>query len=322
MKESIEARIGRYLAGEMDEQELAGFRNELASNPALDEACLAYQRIWQTKLNAPADHWDEQLAWVDFEKNNFSTTIPLNSRRNVGYWAIAASILLVVSATFYFLSLPTSKTYLYTDAASSIIELKDGSKVHLNKGSGITVFPFTRKGRHIELSGEAFFEVSPDAARPFTITCGNTVTEVVGTTFDIKQSKDQVLLFVKSGKVIFRSTDDNQTALALTSGEAAYFENNKMQMVPNPSPNTIAWKTKELQLKNLSFPDAIRDVSEYFGVIITVENKALNDCGKINSTLPFKNPQAHTVLDVIAKSVNATLTEENGKYIIKGGSCL
>jgi transmembrane sensor len=321
MKESIEATIGRYLAGEMEEQELAGFQNELASNPALAEAWLAYQRIWQIKPTAPVDHWNEELAWVDFEKKNLSTPVKLKSKRNVVYWAIAASMVLLIGATFYFLSLPTTKSYLYTDGATNVIELIDGSKVHLNKGSAVTVFPFTRKGRSVELSGEAFFEVSPDAQRPFTIKCGSTLTEVVGTTFDIKQLKDQVNLFVNSGKVIFRSAANNQNALALTTGEAAYFENNKMQMVPNPSPNTIAWKTKELQLKNLSFSDAIKDVSDYFGVFITVENKDLNACGKINSTLPFKNPQVKAVLEVIARSVSAKLAEDHGKYIIKGGNC-
>jgi len=322
MKESIDARIGRYLAGEMDEQERAGFQQDLASDQALNKAYLGYLRIWEMTPNAPADQWNTDLAWMNFEKQHLSASTPVRSLRNkVAYWAIAASVLLAIGATFFFALSPSSKTYLYTEASSSIIELKDGSKVYLNKGSGITVFPFSRKGRHVELSGEAFFEVSPDANRPFSITCGKTVTEVVGTTFDIRQSKDQVLLYVNSGKVIFRSIDDNQTALALTSGEAAYFENNKMQMVPNPSPNTLAWKTKELQLKNLSFPEAIKDVSAYFGVIITVENKALNECGKINSTLPFKNPQVKTVLEVIARSVNATVNEENGKYTIKGGSC-
>jgi len=321
MKESIEARIGRYLAGEMSEQEKAGFQDELATNPAMEAAFLAYQRIWQMKPNAPVDQWDGELAWVDFEKRNIAAPSPLKAKRSVAYWAIAASIVLLSGVTFYFLTLPTAHTYLYSDAGSSAIELPDGSKVLLNKGSGITVYPFTRKVRHVELSGEAFFEVSPDTKRPFTINCGNTITEVVGTTFDLRQLKDEVLLFVNSGKVIFRAGDNSQTALALTAGEAAYFENDKLKMVANPSPNTLSWKTKELQLKDLSLPDAIRDVSSYFGVIITVENKDLNACGKIHSTLPFKDPQVKTILDVIARSFNAQVVEKDGKYTIKGGSC-
>jgi len=318
MKDSIEARAGRYFAGEMEEKEMAGFQKELASDPAMEQAFLSYQRIWQAQPSAPADRWDETMAWAEFERRNIVIAPKSNSRRIVAYWSIAASILLIVVASFYFLALPTPKTYLYAD--SSPIELNDGSKVHLNKGSAITVYPFSRKERHIELSGEAFFEVSPDAKRPFTISCGGTETEVVGTTFDIKQIKEKVQLFVNSGKVIFRSQENIQNALALKAGEGAYFENHKMQIVANPSPNTISWQTNELRLYKLSFEQAIKDVAEYFGKNISVENPDINSCG-VSITLPFKNPEIQNVLKAISKTINAQLVEENGKYIIKGGNC-
>ncbi len=321
MKDSMEARIGRYLAGEMDEQEMREFQREMASDPALEEACVAYRLIWQIKPSAPAEHWDEDRAWVDFGKKNFSTIIPLKSKRNVAYWSIAASVIILVAAAFYYLSLPATKTYLYSDAASSIIDLPDGSKVHLNKGSSITVYPFNHQERHLALSGEAFFEVSPDPKRPFTITCGKTQTEVVGTTFDIKQLKEQVQLFVNTGKVIFRSVDNTQTALALNAGEAAYFENNKMQMVPNPSPNANAWHTKELRLYKLTIEQAIKDVAEYFGKNIAIENPDIKSC-VFSGSLPFNNPEIQNVLNAIARSINAKMIVENDKYIIKGGNCL
>ncbi len=321
MKESIEARIGRYLAGEMDEQERAGFQNDLATDQALNEAYLGYERIWKTTPSAPADQWNTDLAWMNFEKQNLTTSTPVRSiRTKVAYWAIAASVLLAIGATFFFVLSPSSKSYLYTDAASSIIELKDGSKVHLNKGSGITVFPFNNKGRRVELSGEAFFEIAPDAKRPFTIACGKTETEVVGTSFDIKQWKDQVRLFVNTGKVIFRSSTDHETALALKAGEAAYYENNKMQMVPNPSPNSNAWHTGELRLYKLTMEQAVKDVSDYFGKNISIENRDVDTCG-VSITLPFKNPEIENVLKAISKSIGAQLVQDNGKYIIRGGSC-
>jgi ferric-dicitrate binding protein FerR (iron transport regulator) len=69
----------------------------------------------------------------------------------------------------------------------------------------LTVDPFTSTKRHVELVGEAFFEISHDVKRPFTITCNQTETEVVGTSFNIKQLKEVVELYVRSGKVIFRS---------------------------------------------------------------------------------------------------------------------
>jgi len=321
MKELTDARIGRYLAGEMDEQEKAGFQRDLASDQALNKAYLAYLRIWDTTPHVPADNWNSDLAWMNFEKQHLSTPTPARSLRNkVAYWAIAASLILVIGATYFFVLSPSSKTYMYTDAASSIIELKDGSKVHLNKGSAITVFPFNQKGRRVELSGEAFFEIASDVKRPFTITCGNTETEVVGTSFDIKQWKDQIRLFVNTGKVIFRSSEDHRTAVALKAGEAAYFENHKMQMVPNPSPNSNAWHTGELRLYNLSMEQAVKDVSDYFGKNVSIENPDINVC-PVMATLPFKNPEIVNVLKAISKSINAQVVQENDHYIIRGGSC-
>jgi len=322
MKDSIEVRIGRYLAGEMSEQEKAGFQQELASNPVMEQAFLSYQHMWQTKPVESADHWDTDLAWINFEKNTSAVISPLKkSRSNVLYWSIAASIVLVIGASFYFLSYPSSKTYLYTDAASSIIELKDGSKVHLNKTSAVTVFPFTKKERQIELTGEAFFEVSSDASRPFTISCGKTEIAVVGTSFDIKQWKDEVHVYVQTGRVIFRSAENREHAVALQAGEAAYFENNEMKMVPNPSPNSNAWHTKELRLYKLSMEQAMHDVSDYFGKVIDIENPDIKSCG-VSITLPFKNPEIEKVLQAIALTINAKVIQENDKYIIRGGdSC-
>lgn len=321
MKDSIEVSIGRYLAGEMSEQEKAGFQQELASNPALEQAFLSYKHIWQTKPSELSDNWNTDMAWINFEKNNSALVTPSKkSRSNVIYWSIAASIVLVIGATFYFLSLPSSKTYLYTDAASAIIELKDGSKLHINKTSAVTVFPFTKKGRHVELTGEAFFEVSPDVKRPFTITCGKTEITVVGTSFDIKQWKDQVHVYVQTGKVIFRSTENREHAVALQAGEAAYFENNNMQMVPNPSPNSNSWHTKELRLYKLSMEQAMHDVSDYFGKVIDIENPDIKAC-PVSAMLAFKNPEIEKVLKAIALTVNAKVIRENDKYILRGGSC-
>ncbi|HJW29670.1 MAG TPA: FecR domain-containing protein, partial [Saprospiraceae bacterium] len=244
MKEQLADRIGRFLAGEMDEQERRAFEQEIASDPDLNESFLAFQQIWQTKLVTPEDRWDAELGWVEFEKRNLDPVPVSLTRRIVLYWAIAASVLLLLGFTYFFILTPSPKTYLFADHQDGAIELKDGSKVYLNKGGAVTVYPFTRKARHVELSGEAYFEISHDVKRPFTIACGGTVTQVVGTAFTIRQVKDEVRLSVQTGKVIFRIEDDPHEALALISGEAADFKGHHLQMIPNPSPNVSAWHTR------------------------------------------------------------------------------
>ena len=225
--------------------------------------------------------------------------------------------MLVLLGAAYFLFLkPSPETYLYADAGNSPVVLADGSKVYLNRGSAITVAPFNRKSRQVKLSGEAFFEVSPDPDRPFTIETANTRTEVVGTSFNLKQIGEQVELFVNSGKVIFSAPKDQDQALALTAGESALFANHKLEMIPNPSPNTHSWHTRQLLFNGTPLAEAIKDIGTYFGKVILIDNDDLKTC-MVYNTLPFKNPEINSVLKSILRTCNADYIEKDGVYLIR-----
>ena len=65
------------------------------------------------------------------------------------------------------------------------ITLKDGTRVTLN-GRSTLAFPETfADTRAVRLRGEAFFEVSHDAARPFIVEAGELKTTVLGTKFNV-----------------------------------------------------------------------------------------------------------------------------------------
>ncbi len=320
MKESVEARIGRYLAGEMDGQERAGFEQELAQDPVLKETLMPLQRIWQHSESVDQGQWDVSAALERFAANHEGSPVESPSRRYAMVWAIAASLLLLLGSAWFLWFKPSTITYLYADVKDTPVRLPDGSKVYLNKGSAVTVHPFTRKSRPVELSGEAYFEVSPDPGKPFIITCGLTTTEVVGTSFNLAQGPDQVTLFVNSGKVIFRAKENTKEALALTAGESALYADHSLTMIPNPSPNTHAWHTRQLQFVNTPLPDVLRDVQHYFGLPVRVDNDAILSC-RISIHRPLKDPQMSGVLDIITRPINATWEKQGDTYVIKGGSC-
>jgi len=64
--------------------------------------------------------------------------------------------------------------------------LADGTQVWLNSGSRLS-FPtvFTSDNREIELSGEAFFEVTANEDKPFLVTTRNHSVKVTGTRFNV-----------------------------------------------------------------------------------------------------------------------------------------
>lgn len=322
MEETNEVRIGRFLSGAAEGDERLAFERELESNPALKSDFLTYKKIWENSHAKMQGGWESEQAWQRFTENTLAKQTERGTARKINLkWAVAAVV--VISLASFLLSWSNGKpvSYAYNANDTKPLVLSDGSKIYLNKDASVDVFPFKHKKRHVALHGEAFFEVSPDAQRPFTVESGGTITEVVGTAFNITQTQENTRIFVERGKVIFKSIDKNKEILALTAGEAALYNEDRMQLIPNPSPNINAWHTQHLSFtKNMSYAEILMDASAYFNRPISLENAALKDC-RISNTLIYNSPEINAVLKPLASFVNGTIKVEGDKYIIVGGTC-
>ncbi|HYC70217.1 MAG TPA: FecR domain-containing protein [Opitutaceae bacterium] len=99
--------------------------------------------------------------------------------------------------------------------------LPDGTAVHLNAQSALVV-DFSPDERRVRLaSGQAFFTVTRDAARPFTVETPAGSVRVTGTAFDIRTEAGAVLeVTVAEGSVAVRPPDSRSDApVALRAGD-------------------------------------------------------------------------------------------------------
>lgn len=82
------------------------------------------------------------------------------------------------------------------------IQLEDGSRLWMDWNTQLSV-TMSKSQRNITLhDGRAVFNVTTDAARPFFVTAGNTVTRVVGTEFVVSRQADhRVDVAVVEGRV-------------------------------------------------------------------------------------------------------------------------
>lgn len=321
MDKTIEVRIGRYLSGEADHDERRVLELEMKSNPVLLDQFEAYQRIWQVSQSPAPAIWDVEGAWNRFSQQQITGQQPVSHYRLKKLsWAMAAMLVLALGASIFLWSRPSATTYAYDPENNQPIELSDGSVVYLNKNASIEVHPFGKKKRFVELKGEAYFDVQPDASKPFIVSAGSSLTEVVGTAFNLHESTQSVSIFVSKGKVIFSSGKEPTNAVALTSGEAARLENGSVRRIVNPSPNMHAWHSKELSFFNMPLSSVIEDVAAYFNQEITIENESIKSC-RIYIPL-FREPEIKSVLTAVAVFVNGDLAIEGEKCIIRGGSCV
>lgn len=120
---------------------------------------------------------------------------------------------------------------LYNPRGSKVIDiaLADGSHVWLNAGSTLT-YPvaFIGKERKVSITGEAYFEVTRDAAKPFIVDRGEMSIQVLGTHFNVNAYEDEadirVTLLEGSVKV---SGIRHTVSSIIKPGEQAIFSQTK-----------------------------------------------------------------------------------------------
>jgi transmembrane sensor len=151
------------------------------------------------------------------------------------------------------------------------VTLSDGSKVYLNAASSLR-FPagFDGKERKVELNGEAYFEVTKNAAMPFkVITSGKGEVEVLGTHFNVNAYPDEptinTTLFEGSVKLTALA---NQGSQILTPGEQAKLQRNG-QISINKNADTeqaMAWKKGVFNFNNSDLEMLFRQLSRWYDV--------------------------------------------------------
>lgn len=114
-------------------------------------------------------------------------------------------------------------------------QLPDGSKVMMNAGTTIRVSKDFNKGtRELSLSGEAYFDVTPNPAQPFIIHTASMDVKVLGTAFNVKAYEGETTSETSliHGSVEVTMLNDEKTKIRLRPNEKIIVPNAKMVAQP------------------------------------------------------------------------------------------
>lgn len=193
------------------------------------------------------------------------------------------------------------KTIRTEKGQKASITLSDGTAIKLNGQSELRYpEPFADTCRLVYLSGEAYFDVAKDAAKPFVIHTPITSTHVLGTEFNIKAyPNEQVSLAVVEGKVAFGGIPDEQRPQSFTANQlGTYSKEGKMTRQTLPSlANHTAWTENKLIFAEQPLTQVIPVIERWYNIDIRLENPAL---GQEKFTGEFNNPTLHFLLDRMA----------------------
>ncbi|GAB3349666.1 DUF4974 domain-containing protein [Arachidicoccus ginsenosidivorans] len=193
------------------------------------------------------------------------------------------------------------------------VVLSDGTIVWLNAASSIT-YPtaFNGNTRTVSITGEAYFEVIHDQAKPFTVSVMGQTIEDLGTKFDINAYGDEPVVKTTLVHGSVRVTKGSHHVL-LRPGQQAVVSNYKDQItVQNVNTeNEVAWVSGFMSLDNIAVKELMNRLSRWYNIDIVYSGNVPEN--KISGMISRK-ANLSDVLSVLEASGIHTRLE--GKKII------
>lgn len=180
------------------------------------------------------------------------------NRRKPVYFKIAASVVFAIVVV----SVYTNNFVDYNGAALEVVNteskpkkvtLSDGSLVTLNENSSLQFWAShdNDSKRLIRLNGEAFFDVESNPKKPFLVQIEDLTTQVVGTQFNIKSNKNNIVVTVVEGLV--KVFDNNNSFLVKPNNQVIYSHKNESMYATEVNASVFAfWRHDRVILRDVS----------------------------------------------------------------------
>lgn len=220
-----------------------------------------------------------------------------------------------IETTYNTLSTPRGGQYMLT--------LEDGTKVWLNAASSIK-YPsaFNAGERTVELTGEAYFEVAKNPAKPFKVSVRGMEIQVLGTHFNVMAYSDEVAvkttLLEGSVKVSGKHPQTmNYKPQTLIPGQQAQQNKAGEFKIINDVDleQVVAWKNGYFQFNRDGIEVIMKQIARWYDVEISYEGKiaAREFGGKIS-----RNSDIREILKVLELS-DVHFRIEGKKIIVMRG---
>ncbi|MDQ2719645.1 MAG: DUF4974 domain-containing protein [Bacteroidota bacterium] len=149
--------------------------------------------------------------------------------------------------------------------------LSDGSKVWLNTESSLK-YPtaFSGKERKVEITGEGYFEVAHNTAKPFMVSVNGLEVKDLGTHFNINAYNDEptIKTTLLEGGV---NVSKGSTNTVLKPGQQAEFDNGKFKIASVDVEETVAWKNGKFIFEGNNIQSVMRQLARWYDVDVKYE---------------------------------------------------
>ena len=236
-------------------------------------------------------------------------------------WAVAAGVVAfaVVVGVVQYVKVPSSAPVQQLSAALSnrAATLPDGSKMILGVQGRVNM-DFNGPKRRLDLSsGEAYFKVRHDKARPFVVRAGEVSVTAIGTAFDVRREHERVTITVEEGTVEVSSQVSGQrpvTWRAEAGYQLTYSTRDRTASLASVNAATeLAWRDGELAYAREPLGSVVENLNRYSRRRIVIEDPDI-------AALPFTGTAFASSLDdwlaAVEQAYPVTITRTDSGDII------
>lgn len=162
------------------------------------------------------------------------------------------------------------------------LQLSDGTKVWLNSES-VLHYPvqFSEKERRVELTGEAFFEVSRNEKSPFFVESGQQTVEVFGTEFNISCYKENQFVYTTlvngSVEVFSSNKPENRQTLAPNEQSILGKSDEKISKQAVDPYQYVSWKEGRFVFRDQNLQEIMTKLAKWYDVEVIFANEDLKE---------------------------------------------
>jgi ferric-dicitrate binding protein FerR (iron transport regulator) len=323
------AWVARYLSGEMEDDERQRFEDSVHGEEENDKLLQMLKKNWDKLGSSPESRTPDTLkAWDKLHSRlNEEQLIPskVPGTRNfpgTTFLRLAALVLILISVgVVLFLTLNDrgkgEMVNLNTqDEMNTLIKtLDDGSIIYLAQNSTFS-FPkeFARDQRNVLLKGEAFFDIHPDAAKPFIIQTDEAEIEVLGTAFNVRTASDgNFELSVDRGKVKVTLRKHPAKSEYVIAGQKVTAVNHQMVKSVYTINSSNAWYTHRMHFKDEPLENILKVLNRNFNATFAITKPEI---GNRRLTVTFENETVETMTELICLSLNLKSQVKNDTIVL------
>lgn len=170
------------------------------------------------------------------------------------------------------------------------LTLPDGTQVWLNAASSLR-YPtaFAGDERLVEIKGEAYFEVSRDAAKPFRVKTDGQLIEVLGTRFNVNAYEDDnaVSTTLLSGSVSVKAAGNAPVLLQPAFQAVSDRSSGQTDVAKTDTLDVMAWKEGVFRFHNTPLILIMQQLQRWYDVRVEGEIPNMHFTGVISRNSPL-----------------------------------